>query len=291
MGEIAGAAVATVTPFGPGGRDINLDFIASHLDLLRSEGAQGIVPVGTNGEFPSLALDEKKRLLAAAGRDKGDLFLIAGVGSCCVAEVIELADYAADAGADAALVVPPFYFKDAGPPGIVEFYRQALKSIELPVLLYNIPSYSGITISDEIIDSLAEHPNLAGIKDTGGNPETTRRLVRKYPHLKIFGGSDSLVGDAIAAGAAGVISGVANVFPGLLRQAWDARAGGADGKDAAGRVRAARQVFKSFPWIAATKYALKLRGFPETFVRPPLMDLTGEQKRDLESRLAEMGLL
>lgn len=291
LGEFAGVAVATITPFGPGGGDIKPDFIAAHLEMLKREGVHGIVPVGTNGEFPSLTLDEKKRVMEAAAREKGDLYMIAGVGSCSLAEVIELAAYAARAGADAALVVPPFYFKDVTAPGIVEFYRRVLDGSEIPVFLYNIPVYSGVVISDEIIDPLAGHPKLAGIKDTGGDPERTRVLVERYPDLRIFGGSDSLVGDTLATGAAGVISGVANVFPALLRQAWDARAGRGEPGSAAGTVRDVRKVFKSFPWVAATKYALKVRGFPETFVRPPLTDLSPAQKRKLEGSLSELGLV
>lgn len=291
MDRIAGIAAATVTPFGPGGNEIDLDFIAAHLEILRREGVHGVVPAGTNGEFPSLTMEEKKRVLATMAGAREDLFLIAGAGSSSLPEVIELVNFAAGIGADAALVVPPFYFKDVAAPGIIEFYRRVLDSTDLPIFIYNIPMYSGIVISDEIIDSLAVHGNLAGIKDTGGNPERTRELVERYPELKIFGGSDSLVGDAIAAGAAGVISGVANVFPGLLRRVWDERKVGGNWEEAAGEVAAVRKVFKACPWVAATKYALKLRGLPEAFVRPPLTDLTPAQKQEMEEQLSGLGLI
>lgn len=291
LGNIAGVAAATITPFGPGGNDIDPDFTIAHLDMLKREGVHGVVPVGTNGEFPSLTMDEKKRVLATVAGARGDLFLIAGVGSSSLADVIELVDYAAGIGADAALVVPPYYFKDASTLGIIEFFSRVLKSTDIPIFIYNIPMYSGIVISDEIIDALTGHRNLGGIKDTGGEPERTRQLVARYPQLKIFGGSDSLVADALNAGAAGVISGAANVFPGLLREVWDGRKSGGNWQDAAVMVKAVRQVFKSYPWVAATKYALKLRGLPETFVRPPLTDLTVEQKQEMERRLSELALI
>ena len=291
MAEIAGIAAATVTHFGPGGGEIDPNFIVAQLHMLKRGGVHGVVPVGTNGEFSSLTMEEKKQVLATVAGDRGNLFMIAGAGSSSLPETIELVSYAAGIGADAALVVPPFYFKDAVAPGIIEFYRRVLESTDLPIFIYNIPMYSGIVISDEIIDSLTVHGNLAGIKDTGGEPERTRQLVERYPELKIFGGSDSLVGDTVSIGAAGVISGVANVFPGLLRRVWDERASGGDWEGAAGEVAAVRKIFKSYPWVAATKYALKLRGLPETCVRPPLIDLMPAQKHDLEKQLSGLGLI
>lgn len=291
MSGISGVAVATVTPFGPGGSRIHYGLISGHLEMLAAAGVHGFVPVGTNGEFCSLTLEEKKRMLLSAGRAKGPLFMMAGVGSCSLPEVLELIDYAADAGADAVLIVPPFYFKDVEQAGIVEFYRHVLEGTDLPVFLYNIPVYSGIVITDGIIDALLGHPNLAGIKDTGGDPERTRDLVGKYPQLKIFGGSDSLVGEAVEAGVAGVISGVANAFPGLLNDAWMARSSDDGISAAAVKVNSARRALTRFPWIAATKYALRLKGLPEIHVRPPLVDLTDDQKVELEAQLAALELI
>ncbi|MHB9112699.1 MAG: dihydrodipicolinate synthase family protein [Thermoleophilia bacterium] len=291
MSGISGVAVATVTPFGPGGSRIHYGLIRGHLEMLAADGVHGFVPIGTNGEFCSLTLEEKKRMLLSAGRAKGSLFMMAGVGSCSLPEVLELLDYAADAGADAALVVPPYYFKDVEQVGIVEFYRRVLEGTDLPVFLYNIPAYSGVTITDGIIDSLIGHANLAGVKDTGGDPERTRELVKKYPGLKIFGGSDSLVGEAVVAGAAGVISGVANAFPRLLYEAWMARSSDDGLAVAVAKVNSARKALTRFPWIAATKYALRLKGLPEIHMRAPLVDLTDDQKVELEKQLAELELL
>lgn len=291
MKEISGVAVATITPFGPGGLKLDTGFIAAHLELLEHEGAHGIVPVGSNGEFPSLTMAEKKKVLKAAAAARGGLFLLAGAGSSSLPETLELLDFAAAVGADGALVVPPFYFRDVSTAGVVEFYRGVLGHTSLPVFLYNIPMYTGIPITNEIVDSLLDYSNLAGIKDTGGDPSRTRELVRRYPHLRIFGGSDSLTGQAIETGAQGVITGVGNVFPGLVRAVWDARRGGGDVSAPAAKVRAVRQVIKSLPWIAATKYGVSLRGLPETFVRPPQVDLSRKQKQEMKDRLEELGVL
>lgn len=217
--------------------------------------------------------------------------MIAGCGSCSLPEVLDLVSFAQDSGADAALVVPPFYFRDAGEDGIISFYRRVLSATSLPIVLYSIPMYSGLAISDRMIESLLDHGNLSGIKDSGGDPARTRELIGRYPQLKIFGGSDSLAGEAVAGGAAGLISGVANAFPGLIRDLWEARGGRGDAAAVGRKVSDVRKVLAAFPWVAATKAALELKGLPESHVRPPLLDLTGKQKEELKAALAELGVV
>jgi 4-hydroxy-tetrahydrodipicolinate synthase len=291
MPELQGIAVATVTPFSPRNGGLDLDFLAAHYQMLQQEGVHGVVPAGTNGEFPSLTFNEKKHLLKAAAAEKGDMFMIAGVGSSSYRETIELADFAGEVGADAVLAVPPYYFKDISEKGIIEFYRLVLNASELPLILYNIPVYTGTPITNFIVDELLEHSNLSGIKDTGGDPSRTRELVELYPGLKIFGGSDSLVGRSLVAGAAGVITGVGNIFPRLVRDVWDASQGRGDLASTARKVSDVRSIIKDFPWIAATKYGLQLRGLSETIVRPPLDGLSARNKEELKARLQELGVL
>ncbi|MBE0428845.1 MAG: dihydrodipicolinate synthase family protein [Thermoleophilia bacterium] len=291
MEGIGGVAVATITPFKSGGDEIDYGMIEKHLELIGREGAHGIVPAGTNGEFPSLTLDEKKKVLEVAAAARGNMYMIAGCGSCSLPEVLDLVSFAQDSGADAALVVPPFYFRDAGEDGIISFYRRVLSATSLPIVLYSIPMYSGLAISDRMIESLLDHGNLSGIKDSGGDPARTRELIGRYPQLKIFGGSDSLAGEAVAGGAAGLISGVANAFPGLIRDLWEARGGRGDAAAVGRKVSDVRKVLAAFPWVAATKAALELKGLPESHVRPPLLDLTGKQKEELKAALAELGVV
>ncbi len=284
MGMLEGAAVATVTPFKPDG-GIDTGFIYSHMQFLNDGGVQGVVPVGTNGEFPSMTTAEKKQVLAAAAGAKGDLFIIAGIGSCNLAEAIELADFAAGVGADAVLAVPPFYYSDVEEDGVAAYYLALLERVQLPLFLYNIPQYSGIQITDRIIERLRGHPRLAGIKDSAGDAERTRSLVERYPELRVFGGSDTQTGEALVNGAAGVISGVGNFFPELLRDTWEASLIDVGVKEAAGRVRDARMIIRQYPWIAATKYCLSLRGLPETGVRLPLVELDAARKQEIAGLL------
>lgn len=286
MAMMEGMAVATVTPFKPDG-GIDTGYIYKHMQFLEAAGIQGIVPAGTNGEFPSMTMAEKKQVFAAAAGAKGGLFMIAGIGSCNLSEARELADYAAGVGADAVLSVPPYYYSDVDDSGLAEYFLNLLDSVEIPLFLYNIPQYSGTEITDALVDRLLGHARLAGIKDSGGNSQRTRALVDKFQGLKIFGGSDSLVGEALAAGASGVISGVGNFLPELTRDAWEASLIDVGLERAAGKIKGARSIIKRFPWIAATKYGLSMRGMPETGVRPPLSGLSEPQRNEFATLIME----
>lgn len=288
--ELGGVLVATVTPFSSSGEGLDLEFIPRHLDFLREGGAHGVVPVGTNGEFPSLTFDEKKQVLRKVSEHRQGLRFVAGISSCCLPEVIGLAGFAADIGADAALVAPPFYYRDADERGIAEFFQRVLESAGLPVILYNIPMYTGFAVSDYLVDRLLGHENLAGIKDTGGDIGRTRELVERYAGLRIFGGSDSLAGEALGVGTAGIISGAANIFPELLRELWNTVEKGSGKARTGEKVRKLSAVLQSCPWVAATKYGLELRGLPATNVRPPQSGLDAGQKKAIMNGLEELGL-
>lgn len=289
--EVSGVLVATITPFRCGSLEIDYGLLEKHIEFLGQEGAHGIVPAGTNGEFPALTLEEKKKVIEVAGAARGDMFLMAGCGSCSLPEVLELVACAEDAGADAALIVPPFYYSDVGEQGVIAFYQMVLDAAGIPIFLYNIPMYSGVAITNGMIDALMEFPNLGGIKDTGGDIGRTSELVERYAALKIFGGSDSQAAASLGAGAAGIITGAGNAFPGLLREIWDARDKKQSLLEAGQKVKSLREALTAFPWVSATKYAVSLRGLSQTCVRPPLADLTDEEKMELRGKLTSLAIL
>ena len=144
------------------------------------------------------------------------------VGSGCAAlpETVELSNYALERGADALLIVPPFYFKDISDEGLLAYYESVLA--ELPagarVFLYNIPKFSGVAISHALLDGLLQRfpDRLAGLKDTSGKLPTLQGYLQRYPSLSVFSGSDALAAEGHRLGAVGCISGVANVFPDLM---------------------------------------------------------------------------
>ncbi len=285
MREIRGLVVATPTPFDDDGK-IDFGYVARHLDFIRQRGADAVVPSGTNGEGPSMTIHERRELIRETVRSGGGMAVVAGTGCACLSDTIELTRSAEQLGADAALVVPPFFFRNASLEGLVEYYSQVLRSTELPIFLYNIPTFSGIEIADELVERLLDFPNLAGVKDSDGVPDRTRRYCDKFPHLSIFYGADHVMAAMQGSGVKGSVSGLANCFPEVISDALKKCEAGR-GDESQPRVNELCGIMARYPLFAANKHALTLRGFPPTRVRPPLVDLNDEQKASLERELKE----
>lgn len=288
MPNIHGALTATITPFDEDG-EIDLNYVTKHLRFQDRSGIHGVVPSGSNGEGPSLSLEERKRLIEHVVANKGKLKVIPGTGCAALPETIELTRFAASAGADAALLMPPFYFKEVRPRGLVEYFRRVLDSASIPMLLYNIPALAGLPIDDELLDALGEHPNLYGVKDSSGEPDRPGEYVRSFPKLTILVGSDHLAERALQAGAAGSISGLANVFPEPMVELYARFRRGEDTSRLQQKINRYKQIFKKYPARGGSKYTLTLRGFPMTFARPPSVDLTEEEQKALRRELEAEG--
>jgi len=289
MLDISGLIVATPTPFNDDGK-IDFDYVVRHLDFLRERGVDGVVPSGTNGEGASMSLNERKDLASIVAKNKGNLKVVAGTGCASLPDTIELTKAAQQAGADAALVVPPFFFKTNYPDGLYNYYVAVLSATDLPIFLYNIPQFSAVEITDELVGRLSEFPNLAGVKDSAGNPDRTRRYIDRFSNLAIFYGADRVIEAMAGSGARGNVSGLANAFPELISSAMNFREK-RQGSAMQAKVNALADIFDKYPLFAANKYALELRGFPSVHVRPPLLDLTNEQKMQLEKELNAIELI
>jgi 4-hydroxy-tetrahydrodipicolinate synthase len=286
---LEGIFTAVITPFR---EDLEVDYeLLGDLVAFQEEGGvQGIVPCGTNGEFSSLTLEEAKEVLRRVDEARRRLKVIAGVGRASLPETLELCRWA-EGRADALLVVPPYYFKPLPLEGIFRYYRRVLETSGLPVILYHIPKYSGVAITCELLERLGGMEGLYGVKDSSGDLETTRGLREAFPDLRIYGGSDGLIYDTLSLGGPGAISALSNVFPERVEEIYRRfREGGPEGasrsQEALKKVRA---LFQGFPPRGAIKHALTLRGFRESWVRPPLLDLAPEQKGELERGLETLG--
>lgn len=289
--RLRGIVPALLTPFTPGGNAVALDLIPPHLRYLEKHGADGVLTLGTNGEFPSLTMDEKRAVCDHVLAHKGTLYVIVGVNFTALPDTVEFARHAERSGADALLVLPPFYFPQPTLEGLLAFYRPVLDAVACPVLLYNFPAYSQVEITDALLEALADYPHLAGVKDTSMQAERTARYVRTFPHLRIFGGNDPDLGANLAGGAVGAISASANVVPDWMQAVATAVANGEDWQAAQQRVNAFWECSQTFPPRAALKYLLKLRGGPHSDVRPPLISLSGADEAALRDRAAALGLL
>ena len=283
MTEVKGLIVAIPTPFDSESA-IDFDYVAKHLDFIGKRGANGAVPCGTNGEGSSMTMQERKEMFRVAVENKGDLAVVAGTGCPSLQETIELTKAAEKVGADAALVVPPYFFKNPSVDGLYNYYAAVLKSTDLPIFLYNIPSCSAIEIQDELVERLLEFPNLIGVKDSAGDAERTLRYIKKFPGLRIFYGADRIIEAMAGSGIYGSVSGVANAFPELISEAMKMCEMG-QGSEMQARVTRLTYIYDKYPLFAANKTTLKLRGFPYTHVRPPLVDLTPEQEKALAEEL------
>ncbi len=286
-----GIVPAMLTPFTPGGESVALDRIPPHLRYLEERGADGVLALGTNGECSALTPEEKRAVCDTVLVHKGGLYVLVGVTVCALPEAVSLARHAEGAGADALLVAPPFYFPDLRLEGLLAYYRAVFEAVACPVLLYNIPSFTKIEISDALIEALQAYPHLAGLKDTSMDAAKTRHYVETFPGLRIYCGSDLDLGAAREFGAAGHISASGNVVPDWMQEVLRLGREGQYWRAAQARVDAFHALCNQFPPRAALKYLLHLRGGPESDVRPPLTSLTAADKSALETRAADIGLL
>jgi len=262
MTEITGGIAPVPTPLNA---DLAFDqeAQATHLRWLASEGLEGALILGTNGEFPSFSLNERRAVAEAAASADSGLELILGVGSCALPEVLAMVDVASSLGYRAVLCPPPFYFRSAPATGIAAFFLQVLERSSLPVLLYHIPQVTGVAISDEVLDLLGGHPSLAGVKDSTGDPDELRRLTHRFADGCYLVGNDRLVSACVEAGGNGSISAAASVAPSLVCAVQR----GEGEQEHLGRVRALLEEYGLGPSV---KSLLRRFGFGSFATRPPL---------------------
>jgi 4-hydroxy-tetrahydrodipicolinate synthase len=288
-----GTFTALVTPF----ENDHIDEAAFERLIERQidAGVTGLVPVGTTGESPTLDHAEHRRVIelavkAARGRCK----VIGGTGSNATSEAVDLTKQAEKLGADAALLVAPYYNKPS-PEGIFRHFEKIAASTKLPLILYSIPARCGVEISVETCRRLAETcPNIVGIKEAGGSVERVSALRAVMPpKFEILSGDDSLTLPFISAGAVGAISVASNIAPqavgDLVRAAL------------AGNFAEARRLhlryyslFKDLfiePNPVPIKYALALAGQIKPNVRLPLCEMNGSNAQRLEATLRELDLI
>jgi 4-hydroxy-tetrahydrodipicolinate synthase len=277
---------AIITPFDALG-EIDYNYLEKLITRQAKAKIDGLVVCGTNGEFPSLSFEEVKALLQfALDKKPGQLEIVAGIGRASLKETIALYKFV-EGLADYALVVPPYYFKEIDPAGIYNYFKQLLEETGIPIILYNIPKYTGVEISPQLINKLKNYEKLVGVKDSSGRIETAEEFLSKCPNLSVYAGSDALIYTSFEKGAAGAISSISNIFPQDVLEIKNQFLAGnkAVAKAAQEKVLKIRGILKLFPNRAAVKYALSLMGFSRSSVRPPLSNLTEKQGENLKKQL------
>ncbi len=211
--KFEGAYAAMVTPFTDKD-DINVEGMRSNVEYLSGEGIAGLVPCGSTGESATLTSEEHKKLIDIT-IDAASVPVVAGTGSNNTAEAVELTRYAQDAGADAALLIVPYYNKPTR-AGLVRHFGAIADATEIPLILYNIPGRTAINMDAETVSVLAhEHDNVAGIKEASANFSQISDVVERTCDLdfSVLSGDDGLTLPMMALGATGVISVTADIFP------------------------------------------------------------------------------
>lgn len=208
---------ALVTPFARSG-DVDLAAHADNLGLLWDLGIRGFLLGGSTGEGPYLEPGERRSLTESARATLGGrAFLMVGVAAETVRQAERLAREAADGGADALLVLTPTTLARRVPAAPLEFFRRVADAAPLPVLLYSVPSVTAFALPEETVLELAGHPNVVGMKDSGGDPVRLQRLLAGLPEtFFLFNGSSQALTLSLAAGAYGAITASANYAPRLL---------------------------------------------------------------------------
>ena len=280
---------ATVTPcdknlhFDPGAfRDI--------LAWFKHCGADGVVVLGTTGEFPSFSVAERKQIAEVALKDKLGMNIIVNPGTPNFPETLDLSKHAADHGADGLLVIPPFYYDNPATEGLTRYYSMLFDQVRIPINLYHIPGTSQVPISIELLKNLHHYENLAGIKDSTGDPVGYSKFLAAMPDLNMRTGTGNNLELALGHGM-GAILAEGNVF---TKECADVFAAYRAGKDIAAplaRLRAAEKLINPHMGYSfgPMKYALSVRmGGPQTWARPPYTDPTEAQKAGMREALAKI---
>jgi 4-hydroxy-tetrahydrodipicolinate synthase len=289
----AGTYTALITPFRNG--QVDYDGFRKLIEAQIVGGVDGIVPVGTTGESPTLSHEEHRDVIKAAVQiAAGRIKVVGGTGSNSTEEAIDLTQDAEKAGADGALIVAPYYNKPS-PEGLYRHFRAIAQATKLPITLYSIPGRCGIEISVPVVARLAKDcPNIVAIKEAGGSVERVSQLRQAVPDtFKIISGDDSLTVPFISVGAVGVISVASNVAPGpvseLVRAARDGQMARAE--------QLHRRLYPLFKNLfiesnpAPAKYALSITMGLSPELRLPLVEMGEENRQLVRATLAELGLL
>jgi 4-hydroxy-tetrahydrodipicolinate synthase len=283
--------VATVTPctragmFDPGA-------MAAIMQWHKAQGADGVVVLGTSGEFASFSVAERKLITETAIRHRNGLNIIVGPGTANSPETIDLAKHAEGAGADGLLVIPPFYFNAPPVEGLTDYYKRLFDVVGLPMNLYHIPGTSEVSITIELLQNLAGYSQLAGIKDSSGNAEGYAAFVAAMPALNMRCGTQNNLEIALNNGM-GTILADGNNFSGKCADIFKAYHAKGDWNAALGNLRAAQKLMREANaganTYAAMKYVLSQEmGGPEMFARTPYPPLTDAQKTSLKAGLAKV---
>jgi len=289
-----GILPALVTPFTDDGKAVDEERLRALVSHCIELGVHGVVACGTTGEFVNLTTEEKKQVIETVVDEvKGRVPVVAGTGASGTEQAVEMTKYAKDVGAAAALIVTPFYLKPAD-RGIYEHYDTIASQVDLPIILYNIPQCTGVELTWQMVEDLAQIPNIVGVKDSSGQLRYVLAVLEKVRNkINVLCGHDEVVVAALAAGCTGAILASANVIPDLWVQVYNHVKKGElqEARELQYRVQKIARIIVGSGAVG-TKEALNMMKIKVGPVRKPLSvggELTYEAREELRLDLEKIG--
>ncbi len=290
--NLSGVFPPVTTPFDDRGR-VDTEALASNLARYEAHGAAGYLLLGSNGEAAYLDEAEKLEVLRAARRAvPSDRILIAGVGLESTAATARLAKSAGDCGADLALVITPFYFRSRmSEEALRRHFEAVAEASPIPILLYNVPKFTGLALPTSVAAALSKHPNVAGLKDSSGDLEKMREVLEQVPRsFRVLCGSVTVFEPALAAGAVGGVLAAADVVPEPLVALYRAHVAGDAGRARelqASVTETGRRIVDAagVPGIKAGMDVRGMRGGPP---RPPLLVASHDERESIRREVARL---
>jgi len=291
MVKLEGSIVAIVTPFKDNGKNVDYEALERLVEFQISNGTDGIVAAGTTGETPTLSHDEHMKVIESIIRMTNKRVpVIAGTGSNSTDKTIEMTQFAKDAGADAALVVVPYYNKPTQEGMYAHF--KAVAEVGLPVMLYNVPGRCGTALAPKTVARLSQLPNIVAIKEAAGSVDQVSEIL-SLCDITVLSGDDSLTLPMMAVGAKGIVSVIANIVPAKLKSLVQmAQTGDYEGarKLHIELFRLSKVMFiESNP--SPVKAAMGMLGLCDSTLRLPMVPLSPENEAVVATTLREGGYI
>ena len=281
--------VAASTPCG---KDLKFDeeLYKDLLAYLKANGADGVVVLGTTGEFPSFSVAERKKVAETAFKHRNGLNIIVSPGTANFPETLELSQHAEANGADGLLVVPPFYYRHPRLDGLTRYFSMLFEQVKIPINLYHIPFATGVPISHELLHTMEKYPNLTGIKDSESNPKIYQDFVAEFPKLNMRTGTTENLKYALDHNM-GAILAEGNNFTKQIAAVFAAKRAGKDLSETVAKLDVALKILRAggVDEYGPMKYALSLQmGTRQFYQRPPNSDVTDEQKAKIKQALEQI---
>lgn len=281
-----GTGVPLVTPFDSNGT-IAADRLEALVSWVVDAGIDFVVPCGSNGESELMSVEERASVVETVV-EAASVPVLAGTGHPGLAETRRQTALAADAGADGALVVTPYYYSH-DQATIERYYRLVADASDIPVYLYNVPGKTGVSLEPETVASVADHDNIHGLKDSSGDLIALQRERRLTgDDFELFVGNGSLYAQGLDVGTDGGVLAMANVVPDLASEIWRRHTGGdADGaRELNGALVDLNQAVTARYGVPGVKAAMRARDQQVGHLRSPLSPLDGDQRAEVEDLLA-----